>query len=86
MCLHNHTTLGRNVSVGARSTLAHTVIEDNCRVGLNSTIAGGHKDYITVGAGSTIWSGSNVMKDVPEDSMYVPAPGRILKKTKTIDD
>lgn len=85
-CLHSHVTLGRNVSIGARSTLAHTVIEDNCRVGLNCTIAGGHRDYITVGTGSTVWSGSNVIKDVPEDSMYVPPPGRILKKTKTIND
>lgn len=87
--IHSHVTLGRNVLVGIRSTLAHADIGNNVRVGLNCTVAGGlgnNRTGLTIGAGSTIWNGSNVMKDVPEDSMYVPPMGKVIGKQKTIQD
>ena len=77
--------LGRNVTVGIRSILSHTRIEDNVRVGVNSTVSGFNEPLI-IGKGSTVWNGSNVMKNVPADSMYVPPMGRILSKHKTIQE
>lgn len=87
--VHSDVHLGRNVLVGIRSTLAHADIGDNVRVGLNCTVAGGlgnTRTGLTIGTGSTIWNGSNVMKDVPADSMYVPPMGRVLGKQKTLED
>jgi carbonic anhydrase/acetyltransferase-like protein (isoleucine patch superfamily) len=87
--VHSDVNLGRNVLIGIRSTLAHADIGNNVRVGLNCTVAGGlgnNRVGLTVGSGSTIWNGSNVMKDVPEDSMYVPPMGKVISKQKTIQD
>lgn len=55
---------------------APITIGDNCWLGGNVTILGG----VTVGAGSVIGAGTVLTKSVPENSLVVGVPGRVLRK------
>ena len=73
-------TIGKNVIVGARSTLAgDVVVEDNVRIGLSVTITEGHERPITIHKNSKIWAGAVVFDSVPEDSSYTHNH-RLLKR------
>lgn len=48
-------------------------VEEGCFVGVNSTL----RDHISIGAHSVIGAGSIVMKNVPADSLLVPAKTEI---------
>ena len=52
-----------------------TIVEDNVRIGSNATIM-----PVTIGDNSIIGAGAVVTKDVPENSVVVGNPAKIIKK------
>jgi acetyltransferase-like isoleucine patch superfamily enzyme len=56
--------------------LAKIVIEDDVWIGANSTVLPG----VTVGKGSVIGAGSVVNRDVPQYSVAVGVPAKVIKK------
>jgi len=77
--------IGRNVSLGSSCLISNAIIEDHAKIGARSTIIGGFNNKgipLRVGAGSTVWMGVTLMKDVPPDSIAVPPMHRILPKYK----
>jgi acetyltransferase-like isoleucine patch superfamily enzyme len=57
-------------------------IGDDCWVGGNVTIMPG----VTIGKGCTIGSGSVVTKDIPEFSVAIGSPARVVKKVTPVPD
>lgn len=75
--------LAKNVSIGPRCILSSAVVDENSRIGVRSTVVGGFDnkgDPLHVGAGSTVWMGVTLMKDLPPNSIAVPPMHRILSK------
>jgi acetyltransferase-like isoleucine patch superfamily enzyme len=75
--------LAKNVSVGSRCILSSAIIDENARLGVRSTVVGGIDNKgkpLHVGAGSTVWMGVTLMKNLPPDSIAVPPMHRILSK------
>ena len=56
------------------------VIEDNVWIGANATILGG----VTIGKNSVVGAGSVVTKDIPENSLALGSPCKVVKKL-TVD-
>jgi acetyltransferase-like isoleucine patch superfamily enzyme len=50
-------------------------IGENCWIGSNVTVLGG----VNIGSGCVIGAGSIVLKDVPQDSIVVGNPGRVIR-------
>jgi putative colanic acid biosynthesis acetyltransferase WcaB len=78
------TIIGKNVSLRQNTTIGakgfdgeddSPVIEDNVTIGPNSCIIGG----IRVGTGAVIGAGAVVVKDVPQYSVVVGNPARVIK-------
>ena len=72
--------IGRNVSIGHGAIVHGAVIEDDCLIGINATILNGAR----IGRGSIIGAGALVttgMK-VPEDSLVLGVPGKVVKQDK----
>tara|TARA_B100001057_G_scaffold184276_1_gene184999 strand:+ start:13087 stop:13584 length:498 start_codon:yes stop_codon:yes gene_type:complete len=59
-------------------TLVETFVKKGASIGSNATILCG----ITIGENSLIGAGSVVVKDVPENSIVVGNPARVIKKIK----
>ncbi|KAF4975556.1 hypothetical protein FZEAL_7671 [Fusarium zealandicum] len=57
-------------------------IGDDCWIGGNTTIMPG----VTIGKGCTIGSGSIVTKDVPDFSVAIGSPARVVKKVQPVPD
>jgi acetyltransferase-like isoleucine patch superfamily enzyme len=57
-------------------------IGDDCWIGGNVTIMPG----VTIGKGCTVGSGSIVTKDIPEFSVAVGNPARVVKKVDPVPD
>lgn len=57
-------------------------IGDDCWVGGNTTIMPG----VTIGKGCTIAAGSIVTRDVPDFSVAMGAPARVVKKVDPVPD
>lgn len=57
------------------------VIEDNCWIGANTTICPG----VTIGQNSVIGAGSIVTKDIPENSVAVGNPCKVIRKISEND-
>lgn len=91
----NNTTIGKGTLVNTGAQIHHDVfigdfceiapmalilggveIKDLCSIGANSTIL----PDIKIGSNSIIGAGSVVTKNVPENSLVVGVPGRIVKK------
>ncbi|HQC87751.1 MAG TPA: 2,3,4,5-tetrahydropyridine-2,6-dicarboxylate N-acetyltransferase [Acetomicrobium sp.] len=77
--------IGSNCHIGAGTVIAGVieppsatpvVIEDNVLIGANAVILEGVK----VGKGAIVGAGSIVTKDVPEKTVVVGAPARIVKR------
>lgn len=73
-------TIYQNVTIGTKDTKNYNaskypVIEDDVTIFANSVVFGG----ITIGKGAVIGTGSVVFKDVPEYSVVVGNPGKIIK-------
>lgn len=86
--LGGRATVGRNCHIGAGAVLAGVVeppsaqpviVEDDVLVGANAVVLEG----VRIGKGSVVAAGAIVTKDVPENTVVVGAPARVVK---TIDD
>jgi carbonic anhydrase/acetyltransferase-like protein (isoleucine patch superfamily) len=71
-------TVGSRVSVGHGATLHGCTIEDDCLIGMNSTVLNG----AFVGAGSLIAAGSVVLENtvVPPGSLVTGIPGKAIRR------
>ncbi|WP_332237492.1 2,3,4,5-tetrahydropyridine-2,6-dicarboxylate N-acetyltransferase [Sporolactobacillus sp. KGMB 08714] len=86
--LGGRATVGKNCHIGAGAVLAGVVeppsakpvvIEDDVLVGANAVVLEG----VHVGRGAVVAAGAVVTQDVPENTVVVGAPARVIK---TIDD
>ncbi|OTN87679.1 hypothetical protein A5819_000125 [Enterococcus sp. 7E2_DIV0204] len=91
-------TIGNNVAFGPGVTIAtvgHPIhpdyrrlmygspvtIENNCWIGANTTICPG----VTIGKNSVVGAGSIVTKDIPENSVAVGNPCKVIRKINEKD-
>ncbi|MCE5215025.1 MAG: gamma carbonic anhydrase family protein [Methanobacterium sp.] len=72
--------MGSYVSVGHAAVLHGTIIEDNCLIGMNSTLLNGSHigQNSIIGAGAVITEG----KKFPEGSLILGVPGKLIRKLK----
>ena len=70
------TVLEDYVTIGHRAVIHSAYIETGCLIGIGATVL----DGVRVGRGSIVGAGSVVTKDVPERSLVVGIPGRIVKQ------
>ncbi len=70
--------IGNNVTIGHRSVIHGSVIEDGCLVGMGAILLSGSK----VGAGSLIAAGTLVREGVivPPGVLFAGVPGRVLRE------
>jgi carbonic anhydrase/acetyltransferase-like protein (isoleucine patch superfamily) len=72
------TKIGKNVSLGHGAIIHGATIEDDCLIGINSTVLNGAK----IRSGSII--GANALitanMEVPKNSLVVGVPGKIVKQ------
>ena len=70
-------TIGKNVTVGHKVMLHGCTIGDNSLIGINSVILNGAKigKNCLIGANSLIPEG----KDIPEGSLVMGSPGKVIK-------
>lgn len=73
--------IGSYVSVGHAAVLHGTTIQDNCLIGMNSTILNGSVigAESVVGAGAVVTEGNNF----PNRSLILGMPARLIRKLKT---
>jgi len=70
------TVIGKDCSIGGGACVGANVIIGNCtRIGMGAVIQSSKK----IGKGVIIGSGANVVKDVPDYSVIVGNPGRVIK-------
>lgn len=69
------TILADYVTIGHRAVVHSAHIEPGCLIGIGAIIL----DGVRVGAGSIVGAGSVVTKDVPERSLVVGVPAKILR-------
>ena len=70
------TVLEDYVTIGHRAVIHSAHIETGCLIGIGATVL----DGVRVGRGSIVGAGSVVTKDVPERSLVVGIPGRVIKQ------
>lgn len=58
------------------------IIGDDCWIGGNTTIMPG----VTIGKGCTIGAGSVVTKDIPDFSVAIGSPAKVVKKVEPVPD
>ncbi len=76
--------IGKNVSIGHCAMIHGAVIEDNCLIGIHSTILNGAK----IGKGSIIGACSLVTenKEIPPYSLVIGIPGKIIKQDEKFEE
>ncbi len=67
--------VGQNCTIGSRN-IKEPVLEDNVMVWAHALVLGN----ITIGKGAQIGAGSIVVKDIPVNSVVVPAKSSIIKQ------
>lgn len=72
--------IGKNVTIGHCAMIHGATIEDDCLIGINSTVLNGAK----IGKGSIIGANALVREymDVPENSLVIGVPGKVTKQDK----
>jgi len=72
--------IGKNVSIGHGAIVHGATIEDDCLIGINSTIL----DGAIIKKGSVIGANALVTAKmiVPENSLVIGIPGKVVKKNK----
>ena len=73
--------IGSYVSIGHGAIVHGATIEDNCLIGMNSTILNGStiKKNSIVGAGAVVTEG----KEFPEKSLIIGVPAKLIRKLET---
>lgn len=90
--LGGRATVGKNCHIGAGAVLAGVieppsanpvVIEDNVLIGANAVILEG----VRIGKGSVVGAGSVVISSIPDNSVVIGNPAKIIKKVdeKTLE-
>jgi carbonic anhydrase/acetyltransferase-like protein (isoleucine patch superfamily) len=69
------TVLEEYVTVGHRAVIHSAYVERGCLIGIGAIVL----DGVRVGAGSIVGAGSVVTKDVPERSLVVGVPGKVVR-------
>lgn len=69
------TVLEAYVTVGHRAVIHSAHVEEGCLIGIGAIVL----DGVRVGAGSMVGAGSVVTKDVPERSLVVGVPGKVVR-------
>ena len=69
-------------SVNAKKNIKGVILEENSKVGANSTILPG----VTVGKNSLVGAGSVVVKDVPANKVTAGNPAKVIKDIDTLNE
>ena len=80
-CDKDHSVkIGKNVSIGHGAIVHGAIIEDDCLIGINSTILNGAK----IGRGSIVGANALVKADmkIPDNSLVLGVPGKVIKQDK----
>ena len=76
--IHHDTSVGEYSLLGSGIVLTgYSSIEENCYIGSKSSIS----NYVTIGKMSLIGIGSNVLKTVPESSIYAGNPAKEIMRS-----
>ncbi len=80
--LYHSVKIGKNVTIGHCAMIHGATIDDDCLIGIHSTILNGAK----IGKGSIIGANALVKEDmeVPENSLVIGIPGKVMKQDKKI--
>jgi carbonic anhydrase/acetyltransferase-like protein (isoleucine patch superfamily) len=78
--LDHSVRIGKNVTIGHCAMIHGAIIEDDCLIGIHSTILNGAK----IGKGSIIGANALVREymEVPENSLVIGVPGKVVKQDK----
>ena len=78
----NGIKIGKNVSIGHGAIVHGAIIEDDCIIGINSTILDGSH----IGKGSIVAANAIVPPDtkIPPNSLVAGVPARIIKKDEKL--
>lgn len=74
----NNCKIYQNVTIGCRNNQGPPKIGDNCLIGAGACILGN----VVVGNGCSIGSNAVVLCDVPDNSVVVGIPGKIIKRNE----
>ena len=87
MVIHARAVIGKNcvigqcVTIGGRSKhYAVPIIGDNVYIGAGAKILG----PVKIGANSVIGAGAVVLNDVPENSIVVGVPAKVIKTNTSV--
>ncbi|HIP59848.1 MAG TPA: serine acetyltransferase [Campylobacterales bacterium] len=87
--IHDRAVIGKNVSIGQNVTIGGTskkyevpVIGDNCELAAGAVIVG----PVTIGKDCVIGANAVVVKDIPDNSVAVGVPARVIKSGININD
>lgn len=75
---YNNVKIGKNVTIGHCAIVHGAIIEDDCLIGINSTILNGAK----IGKGSIVGANALVTErmTIPQNSLVLGIPGKIIKQ------
>lgn len=86
--LTHYAKLGTNVLLAPEVYLYNCEVADNCYFGMHSRInlqKNKNLDIVTIGKNSTVWTGSEVNKNIPDNSIFTDQQ-RIFKKHKYLNE
>lgn len=76
--------IGNNVTIGHCAMIHGATIEDDCLIGIHSTVLNGAK----IGKGSIIGANTLVKADtiIPKNSLVLGIPGKVVKQDKKLKE